>query len=98
MAESTSACDVGDVVGELRDVEALAVRFPAPAQIHRVDGQAQGDQLLRHPAVVAAVRVESGHDDDDAARTVGAAPRTVGNRQIRPAPWNVASSSIFRAD
>ena len=38
--ELDHACDIGDVVGELRDVESLAIRSPAATQIDGVDRQA----------------------------------------------------------
>ena len=78
--EIDHAGDVGEVVSELRDVESLAIRSPASAQIHRVHRKAQFDQLLRHPAVIAAVRIESRDDDDEASRAAGGAPRTIGDR------------------
>ena len=55
---------VADVVRELLDVKALAVRLAAAAQIHRVHGETAGRELLGDPRVVAAVRIEAGHDDD----------------------------------
>ena len=70
LASATDA-DVIDVVGELLDVEALAVGLAAAAKIERVDRKPAGGQLLGDPGVVAAVGVEAGHDHDDARACVG---------------------------
>src|SRR5262249_3064501 len=67
---------VADVVVELLDVEALAVRAAAAAQIDRVRRQAVGRQLIRHPLVIAAVRVEAGNDRHYAARRLRRRPRS----------------------
>src|SRR5262245_58014188 len=57
--ERDDGLDVADVVGEVLDVEPLAVRLAAPAEIAGIDRQTVRRELLRRPAVVPAVGIES---------------------------------------
>ena len=59
--------NVVDVVLELLHVKAFALGFASAAQVDGVDRETFGDEPLRDPGVVAAVRVEAGDDGDDAA-------------------------------
>ena len=68
--------DIADIIRELLDVEALAVGPAAAAQIARIDGDAVGHELFRHPRVVRAVRVEAVDGDDDTAWRCGRTPRS----------------------
>src|SRR5215472_12377456 len=60
--------DVLDVILKLVNVEALAIRTAAAAQVHGVDGQALCGQLLGYPSVVATMGVKTRNDDDHRAR------------------------------
>jgi hypothetical protein len=57
--------NVVDIVIDLLDVEALAVRLPPAVEIQRVHRQPVLDELPRHPSVVAAVGVEAMTDSDN---------------------------------
>src|SRR4029450_9616175 len=48
-------------------VKPFPVRLSAAPQIDGVDSEIGRAQLLRCPSEIAAMRVEAGHDDDDAA-------------------------------
>ena len=43
-------------------------RTPATGQIQRIDSKTVGHELLSHPFVIGAVRIEARHDDHDRAR------------------------------
>src|SRR5262245_35878772 len=60
--------NVADVVRELIDVETVAVGFSASAQVQRVNSELPRQELLGHPGVIAAVRIEAVNDDDHAPR------------------------------
>ena len=83
---------VADVVGERLDVEALAVGLAAAAQVEGVDGEPGGRELLGHPRVVAAVRVEAGDDDDHAAWVRCRTPER--KKMLRPSPLSNRSSRM----
>ena len=75
LRESHEGPDVAGVVVERLDEEALAFRSASAAQVHRVDRETARDELLGHPAVVAAVRIEPRDDRDDAPGLRRGAPR-----------------------
>ena len=60
--------DVLNVILKTVNVEALAIRTAAAAQVHGVDGQALCDQLLGYPRVVATMGVKTWNNDDNSAR------------------------------
>ena len=51
--------DVADIVRHIVDIEALAVRFTAAAQVERVDREARGLQLLAGPQILTAVGIDA---------------------------------------
>ena len=84
-----------DVVGELLDVEALAVGLAAAAKIERVDREPVGDQLLGDPDVVAAVRVEAVRDEHDGAAAGGLRRHARVKILSPPSPSNEPSVMTF---
>ena len=75
LGELDEVRDVADVLRDGVDVEALAVRLAAPAQVEGVDGESAGGQLPGRPQVLPAVGVDAMADDDDRARPPGRPPR-----------------------
>src|SRR6476659_3501021 len=59
--------DIAHVVGELVDVEPFAVGPATSMEVYGIRGVAHGRELLSHPGVVPAVRIETGHDHDGSA-------------------------------
>jgi hypothetical protein len=52
---------------QVLNIEALAIGHPAAAQIERVHCKPVPHELLGHPSVVTAVRIETRNDHDDSA-------------------------------
>ena len=61
------AGDVAHIVGDILDIEALAFRLAAAAQIERVNREAALHELLGRPDVLPAVRVDAVADDQRGA-------------------------------
>jgi hypothetical protein len=83
LASRTSVCAFIDVVGHLREVEALAVGLAAAVQVDGMDRQPLRQQLPRRPVVIAFVRLDAVHDADDGARRRGRDPRA--DEDLQPA-------------
>src|SRR5262249_1961528 len=66
--------NVADIVRERLHIETFAVGLAPAPQIDGVDREIAAHQLLGHPYVVAAVRVEPVYEDHDASRRAGWAP------------------------
>src|SRR5262249_57922536 len=66
--------EIGVVVLELLDEEALAPGAATAAVIQGIDGEALGNELLGDPFVLAAVCVESMGDDDHGAGLARGSP------------------------
>jgi hypothetical protein len=81
LPDSHDRLDVTDVVLEGFDIEALAFRVAATAQIYGIYAKAICDELLRNPLVVPAVRVEARNDDDECTRLSGRTPGSEGDLQ-----------------
>jgi hypothetical protein len=58
---------VGDVVGDVLHIEALAVRLAAAAQVECMGSEAPGGKLLADPAILPAMRVHAVADHHDRA-------------------------------
>jgi hypothetical protein len=69
------------VIAELLHVKPFPVRLSAAPQIDSVDCEIGRDQLFRCPSEIAAMRVEAGHDDDDAAGLGVRTPRANEERE-----------------
>src|SRR4030095_16756909 len=69
------------VIVKLLHVKPFPIRLSAAPQIDGVDSEIGRDQLLRCPSEVAAMRVEAGHDDDDAACVGVRTPRANEERE-----------------
>jgi hypothetical protein len=73
--DGDQTADVGDVLGDILDVEALALGPAAAAQIDSVGREARCSQLFAGPEILAAVRVHAMADHDDRARRSLRRPR-----------------------
>ena len=58
---------VAHIVRDVLDIESLAFRFAAAAQIERVHGEPGLHKLLRRPDILPAVRIDAVTDDDHGA-------------------------------
>ena len=85
------AGEVGDIVVDVLDVEPLAFRLAAAAEIEGVDGEAACDELLRRPEILAAMRIDAVADDDH--RPGRRPPAATTRKKILrpPVPSNVSS-------
>src|SRR5258705_5012405 len=68
--------DIAHIVDELVDVEPFAVGPAASTQVYGIRGVAHGRESLSHPAVVPAVRIETGDDHDSSACSRRRPPRS----------------------
>jgi hypothetical protein len=69
------ARQVGNIVGDILDVEALALRLAAAAQIEREYRMALLHQFAGGPEILAAMGVHAVADHDDGARCAVGLPR-----------------------
>ena len=58
---------VGDIIVDMLDIEALALRAPAAAQVERGDGKAPGRELLCGALILSAVGVDAVANDQRCA-------------------------------
>src|SRR5258705_11326059 len=68
--------DIAHVVDELVDIEPFAVGPAASPQVYGIRGVANGRESLSPPAVVPAVRIETGDDHDRSACSRRRPPRS----------------------
>src|SRR5258708_1950562 len=74
--EPHEGVDVVEIVVKLLQVEPVAVRLAAPAQVYRVHREPVRHELFGDPCVVPAVRLNAVADSDHAASFPSGPPRS----------------------
>ena len=65
LRETDHRGDIGNLLGDMRDMKALAIRLAAPAKIKRAGCETRHREMAGWPQGLAAVRVDAAADDDD---------------------------------
>ena len=75
LCDHDHAADVGGILGDVLDVEPLALGLPPAAKVDGVDREAARRELFRCPGVLPAVRVDAVADRDHPSRRAPGQPR-----------------------